>query len=442
MKKLSSLILSTLLFSIGFAEEVVPVQLPETSNTEVTTETTLITTKEPQAEQVVEEPAVADQPDSSEQLVTAESSEKTEKELKREKKKEERALKAAEREKKPVRFFPIPDVSSDPTLGTGGGAMVLLTFPVSKTDSISPKSMVFGKATYYNTKSYIAIIGSRLYFKEDKIRVPLAFGKYRLVNEFTYGEGAEKMDVDFSATSLMGYAGINFNVWKRLYLGTDYYISDFVNDKVSYTVGDYTVTGDQAKDDLNLNDSRQSGFFINAEWDGRDNQFNPTKGSQSLVQVGIFPEALGTTSSFQQASAFFTHFFTPNTPKKNHTIVAHASAAGVFGDVADNNLATFGIGQSGTMRGYKNGKYVGEYLAQVQADYRWYFYKRFGLVGFAGVAKFFGDDDKRTTDKFLPTVGGGFRFMIDTKQRIALKLDAGWGTDENFGFYFGMTEAF
>lgn len=376
-------------------------------------------------------------------VTSSTNEELTEKEKARKERADARAKKAAEREQKPVRFFPIPDVSSDPTLGTGGGLMAMLTFPVSKTDTISPKSIVFGKGTYYNTSSYIAIIGSRLYFKEDKLRVPVAFGRYRLVNEFSYKVDENghtyDLDVDYSANSTFGYLGFNYNVWKRLYVGADYYISSFVNEDVEVRYKGDVYTGDPAKDFLGLNDFTQSGFFINAEWDTRDNQFNPLKGAKSLVQVGIFPEALGTTNSFQQISAFYSYYISP---KPNHTIAAQVSGAGVFGELNGNNLATFGIGQAGTMRGYKNGKYQGEYLATLQADYRWYFYKRLGLVGFAGISKFFGDDDKRTTDKVLPSIGGGLRFMVDTKQRIAIRLDAGWGTDENFGFYLGLSEAF
>lgn len=80
-------------------------------------------------------------------------------------------------EDRPVRVVPIPEISSNPTFGTGGGAMVLMTYPVSKTDTISPKSTLFAKGTYYNTHSYMFLVGNRFFLKEDKFRIPLAAGR-------------------------------------------------------------------------------------------------------------------------------------------------------------------------------------------------------------------------------------------------------------------------
>ena len=63
-------------------------------------------------------------------------------------------------------------------------------------------------------------------------------------------------------------------------------------------------------------------------------------------------------------------------------------------------------------------------------------------MGFAGLAKFYGPDQNMTTQEVLPSLGGGLRFMVDTKQRIAVRADFAWGKNGETGFYFGLTEAF
>lgn len=359
--------------------------------------------------------------------------------------------KKRKREDRPVRVVPIPEISSNPTFGTGGGAMVLMTYPVSKTDTISPKSTLFAKGTYYNTHSYMFLVGNRFFLKEDKFRIPLAAGQIRINNDFDYTftvpEGIPDsilppemgVNLKYRGTSTFFYLGCNYNVWKRLYVGVDYMFMNFINDDVALKIGDVSIPDSLTKHLLDLDDSRQSGFYLNAEWDSRDNQFAPLKGILGSLQFGIFPKALGSTTTFETltSSVSYYHSFKPN-----HTWASQLAGVNTFGDVKGNNLATFGMGKSGSFRGYQNGKYRGEHLIQLQTEYRWFFSKRFGLAGFTGVAKFFGDEENKTTDEFLPTIGGGFRFLVDPKQRITIRMDGAWGRNGESGFYLSIAEAF
>jgi outer membrane protein assembly factor BamA len=379
---------------------------------------------------------------------------KTEKELKRE-------ARIEKRKNRKVNVVPIPEFSSNPTFGTGGGAMLLMTYPVSKTDTLSPKSMLFSKISYYNTHSYIAMVANQFFLREDKFRIPLAGGQARLNNNFDYtftfntselpadipidlpDEPSDSIDIPanlkYSSTSSFGYAGFNLNVWKRLYVGVDYFFMNIKNDEIVLKINEYEIPDSLIAKVIDLSDTKQSGFYLNAEWDSRDNQLNTLNGLNSLVQLGLFPKALGSTNTFETVTSNISYFhsFKP----ENHTLGAQVATVNTFGDVSGNNMASFGSGGA-ALRGYQDGKYRGRHLVMGQLEYRWYFVKRFGVVGFAGVGRFYGPEESLTTDEFLPSLGGGIRFMAVPSQRISIRLDAAWGRNGENGIYFGLAEAF
>ena len=93
------------------------------------------------------------------------------------------------------------------------------------------------------------------------------------------------------------------------------------------------------------------------------------------------------------------------------------------------------------IRGYSFGEHRGNSLIAVQGEYRWNFDKRFGAVGFAGLAAVFGTNNSSDEGRILPGAGAGFRyvFMKDTHSTVGFDIAKG---DGDWGFYFRLTEAF
>ena len=90
------------------------------------------------------------------------------------------------------------------------------------------------------------------------------------------------------------------------------------------------------------------------------------------------------------------------------------------------------------------GKYRGKYMMAWQAEYRWQFYKRFGMVAFGGVGGVWGNEDASAgpSSKFLPSAGMGVRYMVSYVKKINLRIDYAFGVDGNQGLYFGIMESF
>jgi outer membrane translocation and assembly module TamA len=74
-------------------------------------------------------------------------------------------------------------------------------------------------------------------------------------------------------------------------------------------------------------------------------------------------------------------------------------------------------------------------------EYRWKFYKRWGMVAFAGVGEVARNLSDLNTKDLLPSAGAGLRFMVSEKNRVNVSLDYARGR-EGDAVYFYIGEAF
>ncbi|MBI9063018.1 MAG: hypothetical protein JEZ14_13640 [Marinilabiliaceae bacterium] len=117
--------------------------------------------------------------------------------------------------------------------------------------------------------------------------------------------------------------------------------------------------------------------------DSRDFIYNPHSDDYLNFKTGHYRDAWG--SAFDKYELDITKFFSLS---KTEVIAARATALVATGDEPFEGQYVVGRDD---IRGYTNGKHRGEQVYSLQAEYRWNFYKKFGMVGFAGVAA--GQDD-------------------------------------------------
>jgi hypothetical protein len=77
----------------------------------------------------------------------------------------------------------------------------------------------------------------------------------------------------------------------------------------------------------------------------------------------------------------------------------------------------------------------------LQAEYRWRFYKKLGMVGFFGIASAVEHISDIPTEELLPGGGIGIRYMMIAKERINVGVDFAKGKDD-WGLYFRIGESF
>jgi outer membrane protein assembly factor BamA len=164
------------------------------------------------------------------------------------------------------------------------------------------------------------------------------------------------------------------------------------------------------------------GLTPSLTYDSRDNIFTPTRGTYAEAGAGLFSEALGGDSEFQRISLTGMHFL-PLDPKL--TLGVRGDATFSFGDVP------FYLRPFVALRGIPVMRYQGEHVAQVEAELRWQFWKRFSLVGFVGGGAAWNNFERFDNSITLLTGGAGFRYEIARKYGLHMGLDVAFGPDSS-----------
>ena len=166
--------------------------------------------------------------------------------------------------------------------------------------------------------------------------------------------------------------------------------------------------------------SRVGGVIPSFTFDNRDNMFTPTRGTYVEATVGVFSEALGGDSEFQRAGIIAMQFV-PIT--STLTLGVRADATFSFGDTPFYMLPYIGLRGAPVMR------YQGEDAADIEAEIRWQFWKRFSVVGFAGAGAAWTDLERFENEKNVATGGFGFRYELARKYGIHMGVDIAFGPD-------------
>lgn len=155
-------------------------------------------------------------------------------------------------------------------------------------------------------------------------------------------------------------------------------------------------------------------------FDSRDNIFTPVRGSYVEATAGMFSKALGGDDEFQRLRVLGMQFI-PLHPK--WTLGLRGEAAASFGEVP------FYLRPYISLRGAPIMRYQGEDTAQIEAELRWQFWKRFSLVGFVGGGAAWKGFEHFDSVQTVLTGGTGFRYEIARKYGIHVGLDVAFGPD-------------
>lgn len=167
-------------------------------------------------------------------------------------------------------------------------------------------------------------------------------------------------------------------------------------------------------------DSRVGGTLPSVSYDSRDNIFTPTGGTYVEATAGVFSQALGGDDEFQRVNLVAMRYL-PLHPK--WTLGVRTDANLTFGDVP------FYMRPAVSLRGAPAMRYQGEQVAQIEAELRWQFWKRFSLVGFAGGGAAWNNFERFSKPLTVLTGGTGFRYELARKYGLHMGMDVAFGPD-------------
>lgn len=330
---------------------------------------------------------------------------------------------------KPFSFVAMPIPVSNPAIGNG---LAVAALGIYTHDPAAPPWITAVGGMYSDTHSWAAAVGQQANLRKDAIRLTVGGGGGDFHLDF-YGVGAGAgarnvaIPIDQQGAGLLAEA--LFRVRPHTYVGVRY---RGIAVKTTLDLSEIPFP------DLQLPqfelESASSALGLSAEYDTRDSQFGPRKGSYATAQYLVAAEALGSDFDYNRFELAANTY---------HALSAKSVIAGRLALCDSGDGAPFYdlclFGQNNDLRGYDPGRYRDHALASVQVEYRRDLFWRFGAVAFAGVGGVAPSFDK--LGKLLPAVGVGLRFKASKAQRVNASFDFAFGEDSQ-AFYFYIGEAF
>lgn len=181
-----------------------------------------------------------------------------------------------------------------------------------------------------------------------------------------------------------------------------------------------------------------SGFGGSITYDNRNNAFAPDKGTFLQLTAKYYMPAFGSDYSYSNIVQDIRQYIPIG--KKNVLALQWYNFMNVGGDIPLRSLAI--LGGDACMRGYYSGRFRDKNLMALQAEWRMPVYKRWGVVAFGGT----GDVANKVLDYNFNDLkyayGGGVRFALNQQERLNLRLDYGFTSNNTQGFYLQLAEAF
>jgi len=316
-------------------------------------------------------------------------------------------------------FIPIPLIITEPAVGYGGGlGLMFLSKPLPQSeDGLGRPDITLAGGFGTENGSWGAFAGDMRYWLDEHLQTLVGL-VYSSANLKYYGIGDDPAlannPLRYNLEPKGGTARVKYRFGdSRFWAGLNY---AFASTEVSFDdpVGTPGQPAFQRR-------SNVGGFTPSLTFDTRDNFFTPNRGSYLEASAGFFSPAFGADEDFQRASLVAMQFI-PLSSKL--TLGLRADAAASFGD------EPFYLRPYVSLRGAPTLRYQGEEIAQIEAELRWQFWKRFSLVGFVGGGAAWNNLEQFDSTQTIITGGAGFRYEIARAYGLHAGLDIARGPED------------
>jgi len=327
-------------------------------------------------------------------------------------------------------FFPYIFYTPETRIGVGGGGGYFFRNPCS-CDQSRP-STVLGNVIYTQNKQLVLAVQPDIYWRDEKyyLRTELSYQKFP--DKF-YGIGNRTwsdLEEDFTPEEIQVKLSLQVRLVSGFSAGPlyEYFDGSLKEAEAGGLLDQGTIPGSGG--------ARVSGAGLQISWDTRDNIYLPSGGLHYRISAAWFHSALGSRYDFRRIVADLRQYLTV---RASHVLAFQVYVRSTHGKVPFQQLSE--LGGSLLMRGYYEGRYRDHDLIVVQSEYRLPLWRRFGLVGFAGLGDVAGKMSRFRSREVKTSAGFGLRYMLIPEEKMNLRFDFGFGKDTS-GFYVTITEAF
>jgi hypothetical protein len=329
--------------------------------------------------------------------------------------------------KMPKNLLLVPIPMSSPTFGTGlilGGAYFYSQTEEQK--NAQPASYTGAAAGYTSNNSWFAGVLQQNYWKEDTWRFNGVAGyldlKLNLNPPAT--EDDETSPVDWLVNGSLFQARISRKLWGDWYLGLSARYLD-ISQAIDLLVED---EGFNIESDISA-----LGVGVHLDYDSRDLPSNAYQGRYFELKAIGSHQSNSEDDSYQSYHARFRSY---HTLRDSLVLAWEINGCARSGQIPLWDTCRLGL------RGFPATDYLGKKSVFAQAEVRWRFYKKWGMVGFAGAGRMNDTFGKYGENETIPSYGVGIRFMVLESQRINVRVDYARSDKGNEAWYLSVTEAF
>jgi Omp85 superfamily domain len=323
---------------------------------------------------------------------------------------------------------------SSPAVGSGIVPVAGYIFHISSKDTISPPSTIGGAGLITNNGSRGFAVGGQFFFKENTYEVTSGF-VHGNVDYNIYGNGiAANLKLPLVQTGDAFFGEFLRRIGWKFFVGPR-----FITGRSFITVAPNSGSTVSIPPEVGLHTNLTSlGARLNR--DTRPNHFYPMSGTFFTFTSDFFSPALGSKYSFQSYKTEFDKYWSLS---RTQVIAYDANFCATGGTPPFYGNCIYGT--SNELRGYTAGRYFTRYTLTTQLEYRLVLPKRFGLVVFGGVGETVPGGNQLLqrvqSSHFLPSGGGGLRFVLSKEYHVNLRADIAQGRDGHT-FAMGVGEAF
>ncbi|RWU05556.1 BamA/TamA family outer membrane protein [Pedobacter chitinilyticus] len=337
-------------------------------------------------------------------------------------------------------YMPIPVFGYAQETGFEFGLGSIYSFYVDKADTNNRSSNFFGAASYSTKKTYNVTFRGEAWTKRNEFHF---IGETRFKNMpfnfYGIGNNTSHVDEDKLVQRMLK---LQFDAEKAFAKNTYTGVSiGFENYRFKDSEpGGIYATGNGMHD----KDGGSVVFIgVSQSYDTRNSNNYPTKGFFGRISYQYAPDLFGGENFTGSQIKVNVRNFWSLAPK----VVLGVQA--LYHTIQSKNTSFYLLPQLGNdeiMRGYYGGRYRDENLFATQAELRYRFMERLGVVVFGGTGKVFANDDFDLKN-FKPNYGIGGRYFFDPAKGLSVRIDYGVGEKRpnekrQSGFYISFAESF
>jgi outer membrane protein assembly factor BamA len=338
-------------------------------------------------------------------------------------------------------FMPIPVFGYTQETGFEFGLGSIYSFYMDKKDIENRSSNFFGAASYSTTGTYNLTLrgdawtkGNNLHFIGEVRFKDMPFNFYGVGNN-TLEANKDRLVQEMVKVSFDAEKAVARNTYTGISLGFE---NQRFTDKEAG--GIYS-----ANPRLYDKDGGRTLFLgISQSYDTRNSNNYPTKGFFGRISYQYAPDFFGGENfNGSQIKLNIRNFW-----RLGNKMVL--GVQGLYHTIQGRGNTPFymlpQLGNDEIMRGYYGGRYRDENLFATQAEIRYRFMERLGVVLFGGGGKVFSNSETNFRN-LKPNYGIGGRYFFDPEKGLSIRLDYGLGEkrpneERQSGFYISFAEAF